>query len=338
VTERAPSRREALRITAVAGLGLAVGAATVRELIERATLRRISATRTQLGTAVTVTVMHPDEVEGRALVGSAFAEIERLESVLSRYRAGSAVARLNRDGVVRSAPAELVHVVSRALEYARLSDGAFDVTIAPVLNLYVERFRDGLPAPSEAEVAAAQARVGWRDLDVAGSTIALARPGMAVTLDGIAKGYVVDRGVAALVERGADRVIVQAGGDTSTAGAADEPWPVGIQDPHDPRGSLGVVDLRGSVASSGDYMQAFTPDRRLNHIIDPRTGRSPEASSGTTVLAPTALDADAASTAAFVLGPEAGVAFLDRLDGIEGVVVAKDGRRAESRGFGNAVA
>ena len=329
-----PSRRDALRITAVAGLSVALGTAALRELVERATLHRVSVTRTQLGTAVTVTVMHTDPTKARALVDGAFAEIEHVEGVLSRYRGQSAVARLNRDGIIRAAPPELVHMVSRAHEYAQLSDGAFDITVAPVLNLYVQRFREGLPEPSEAEVARAHALVGWRDLSVDGATVALARRGMAITLDGIAKGYVVDRGVTALVERGADRVIVQAGGDTSTAGTADEPWPVAIRDPHDPEGVLGVVELHGSVASSGDYMQAFTPDRRLNHIIDPRTGRSPERSSGTTVLARTALDADAASTATFVLGPEAGVAFLDKLEGIRGIVVSKDGKRFASEGFG----
>jgi thiamine biosynthesis lipoprotein len=331
------TRREVLRITAVVGVGAAISVAAVRDLIKRATLQRVSVTRTQLGTAVTVTVMHPDAVQGRALVDAAFAEIERLEGILSRYRATSAVAALNRDGIVRAAPVELTEVVARSLEYSRLTDGAFDVTVAPVLNLYVSRFA-AETLPSDTEVDAAHALVGWRDLHVDGSTIALARPGMAITLDAIAKGFVVDRGVAALVERGAERILVQASGDMHAAGADDEPWAVAIQNPHDMQGTLGVVALRGSIASSGDYMQAFTPDRSLHHIIDPRTGRSPLRASGTTVLAPTAMDADAASTSAFVLGPEAGVAFLDRLDGVEGVVVDKAGTRFMSKGFGRELA
>ncbi len=313
----------------------------LRELLERAALHRVSVTRTQLGTAVTVTVLHPSESEGRALVNGAFAEIERLEAIFSRYRADTPLARLNREGVVSGAPVELLHVVERALDYAQLSQGAFDVTVAPLLDLYVSRFATGATAPGrtgigavvDAELDAARALVGWRGLRVEDGTIALARPGMAVTLDGIAKGYVVDRGVDALRARGADRVIVQAGGDTSSASGEDDPWRVAIQDPHDPAGTLGVVVLNGSIASSGDYIQSFTPDRRLHHIIDPRTGRSPERSSGTSVIAPTALDADAASTAAFVLGPEAGIAFLDRLDGIEGLITTKEGGRFSSRNF-----
>src|SRR5688572_19800237 len=147
------SRRDALRITAVAGLGVAASAATIRALIDAATLQRVSVTRTQLGTRLTITVMHPDAVEGRALVNAAFAEVERLEGILSRYRATSPLAALNRDSVVRGAPVELTQVMARSLEYSRMTDGGFDVTVAPVLNLYVSRFAEG-GLPGEAELAA----------------------------------------------------------------------------------------------------------------------------------------------------------------------------------------
>lgn len=328
------SRREALRLAAVAGIGLAVGGGVVADLVRHARLHRVGMTRTQLGTAVDITVMHPDADEARRMVEAAFAEIERLEAIFSRYRAGTAVARLNRDGRVTDAPSELVEVMIRALEYSRMTEGAFDVTVAPVLNLYVSRFADADVAPSDAEVAAALALVGWRGMRADGTTLAFERPGMAVTLDGIAKGYVVDRAVASLITEGADRVIVEAGGDMICAGAENDPWQVAIQDPHDVRAALGVLQLRGeALASSGDYMQAFTPDRRLHHIIDPRTGRSSEHASGTTVLARSTMDADALSTAIFVLGPEDGIALLDRLDGVEGMLVTKTGEQHASRGF-----
>ena len=329
-----PSRREALRITAVAGIGLALAGGGVAELVRRANLHRVSVTRNQLGTAVTVTVVHTDADEARAMVNGALNEIERLEGVFSRYRAETPVARLNRVGRVTNAPGELIEVVSRALDYSRMTDGAFDVTVAPVLNLYVSRFAVTDLPPSDAEVSAAMALVGWQGLRVEGRTIELERPGMAITLDAIAKGFVVDRAVAALTVAGADRVIVEAGGDIATRADGDDPWHVAIQNPHDPRGSLGVVQLRGeSLASSGDYMQYFTPDRRLNHTIDPRTGRSPQHSSGSSVRAPTAMDADALSTSVFVLGPREGIALLDRLERIEGMLVTKTGELFTSRGF-----
>jgi thiamine biosynthesis lipoprotein len=188
--------------------------------------------------------------------------------------------------------------------------------------------------PSEAEVAELMPLVGWQGVHVDGDAIALARPGMALTLDAIAKGFVVDHAVATLKNSGADRVLVEAGGDMSTLAEADAPWHVAIRDPRDERNTLGVVALRGtSLASSGDYQQYFTPDRRLNHIIDPRTGVSPLHSSGTSVQAGTATDADALSTTVFVLGPEAGIALLDRLDGIEGMLVGKTGEVFTSKGF-----
>ena len=329
-----PSRREALRITAVAGIGLALAGGGVAELVRRANLHRVSVTRNQLGTAVTVTAVHTDAGEARAMVNGALNEIERLEGVFSRYRAETPVARLNRDGRVTNAPGELIEVVSSALDYSRMTDGAFDVTVAPVLNLYVSRFAVTDLPPSDAEVSAAMALVGWQGLRVEGRTIELERPGMAITLDAIAKGFIVDRAVAALTAAGADRVIVEAGGDIATRAHGDDPWQVAIQNPHDPRGSLGVVQLRGeSLASSGDYMQYFTPDRRLNHTIDPRTGRSPQHSSGSSVRAPTAMDADALSTSVFVLGPREGIALLDRMERIEGMLVTKAGELFASRGF-----
>jgi thiamine biosynthesis lipoprotein len=334
VATETPTRREALRITAVAGIGLALAGVGVAELVRLANLHRVSVTRTQLGTAVTVTVVHPDADEAHAIVNGALNEIERLEGVFSRYRPETPVARLNREGRVTDAPGELLEIVSSALDYSRMTGGAFDVTVAPVLNLYVSRFAVTDVPPTDAEVSAAMALVGWQGLRVNGRTIVLERPGMAITLDAIAKGFVVDRAVATLTAAGADRVIVDAGGDMATRANGDDPWQVAIQDPHDSRGSLGVVQLRGeSLASSGDYMQYFTPDRRLNHTIDPRTGRSPQHSSGSTVKAPTAMDADALSTAVFVLGPREGIALLDRMERVEGMLVTKTGELFASRGF-----
>jgi thiamine biosynthesis lipoprotein len=268
----------------------------------------------------------------------AFAEIERLENILSRHRAGTAVYRLNQTGTVADPPPPLRDVIARALDYAALTGGAFDVTVAPLLELYTDRFaRTGAP-PSDDDIAAALSLVGWRNLRVTHDAISLDPPAMAVTLDGIAKGYIVDRAVAALVASGADHVLVGASGDMATAGDAgtDEPWHIALQHPRDARRDLGVLRLHGeAVASSGDYMQSFTPDYRFHHILDPHTGRSPERASAASIIARTAMDADALSTAVFVLGPEAGIALLDRLDGIEGMVVTKEGGIITSTGFPN---
>ena len=336
VEGRRPGRREAIRIAAVAGLGLVFGAGVISDLLRRARLHRVGVTRVQMGTPVTITVVHPDAPVARSWVERTFDEIERLEAVLSRYRPESPLARLNRNGVIRDAPTELREVMHRALGWARTTEGAFDPTVAPLLALYENAAaEEALPPPQAVERA--REALGWRAVRVSGGAISFGRPGMALTLDGIAKGYVVDRAVATLTAAGANRVIVDAGGDMAAGGGGGpekDTWQVGLRDPHDARGTLGVVRLMGeAVASSGDYLNTFTADRTVHHILDPRTGVSPLEVSGVTVLAPTAMDADALSTAIFVLGPEEGVALLDRLDRMEGLVVTKSGARWESKGF-----
>ena len=328
-------RRQAIRITAVAGVSALIGGSLAAELLRRAGLQRISVTKTRMGTLVTVTMVHPEKQAAREMIDAAFAEMERLENILSRHRRGTPVARLNAEGAITDAPLELVEVTVKALAYSALTDGAFDITMAPLLNLYASRFERGQPPPGHRDVGQALSHVGYDRLSLDGTTIAFDGPGMSVTLDGIAKGYIVDRTVRVLVAAGAERVIVDAGGDMASGGpgSLEDPWTVGVQDPHERRGSLGRVRLGGEcIATSGDYMQTFTEDRRSHHIIDPRTGTSPGHTSSVTVVARTAMEADALSTAVLVLGPEAGMELLGRLDGTEGVIVTK--KRAVLRTVG----
>lgn len=328
------NRRDTLRITAVAGLGLAFLGGTVSELLRRGALHRVRSTRVRMGTAVSITVIHQDRNAALALIDDAFAEIERLERILSRQQPGTAVHRLNRFGILAHPPAELVTVLERAYHFARLSDGAFDITVLPVLELYARRFGASGEPPRDAEVNDALKRVNWQAVTIDDRGVAFEEPGMSVTVDGIAKGYVVDQVVAAMTRAGAEEIMIGAGGDiaSSTRSASDE-WRVGVRDP-DGKGTLGTIRVREcGVASSGDYMQAFTPDRQYHHIIDPRSGRSPGSTSAVTVIASSAMDADAISTAAFVLGPTAGIALIDELTDVAGMVVSKDGAIAMSKRF-----
>jgi FAD:protein FMN transferase len=330
------SRRQALRITAVGAASIAFASWLRGGLVAAAPLHRARATRVQLGTLVTISVVHDDAVSAKAMLESTFAEIERLENIFSRYRPETPVSRLNRAGQLANPPPELVEVLHSAQRYAMLTNGAFDVTVGPVLELYSSRSRAGSPPPDLHEVEATLALIDWRRLSVGDDLVSLGLQGMKITLDGIAKGYVVDRAIQSLLRGGAERVLVDAGGDmaSSPQPRSEEPWRVALQDPRNPGASLGVVDLRGDcIATSGDYLETFTPDRRLNHIIDPRTGRSPENTSSVSIIAPTAMDADALATAVFVLGPQAGVDLVSRLDGVEALVVAKHGEQTATAGM-----
>ena len=331
-----PSRRQALRITAVTGVSIALGGGLTRSLLRRAGLRELRETRTQMGTLVTISVVHPDAVVAREMVAETFAVMERLEGLLSRHKEGTPVSELNREGVVRAPPPELVDVVRRALEYSALSDGAFDITIEPLLNVYTSSFSQrGIP-PTDSQVREALSRVDYRQVSVDDDNIALGKSGMSITLDGIAKGYIIDQAIEVLRERGADQVLVDAGGDIASVGDGlwGEGWQVAIQNPRDPGRHIGVLRLEGEcVATSGDYLQYFTQDRRFHHILDPRTGTPADEVSSVTIVTRTGMSADALSTAIFVLGPEHGLTLLSQLAGVEGVVVTKGQDVLTSRGL-----
>ncbi|MEC9298363.1 MAG: FAD:protein FMN transferase [Gemmatimonadota bacterium] len=333
---RSLPRRQALRITATVGVSAVLGGGLLRAALERVGLHRVRQTRTQMGTLVTISAVHPNAEAARIMVADTFDEIERLESLLSRHRAGTPVWRLNETGVLRAPPPEVLDVIQKGLDYSALTAGAFDMTIAPLLNLYNSSFSETGGAPPREQIQRALVLVGSERVQVGPGEIAFEKAGMAVTLDGIAKGYIVDRAVEVLRRRGAERVLVNAGGDMASAGEAlgGDAWRIGLQDPRVPDGNLGVVQLQGeSVATSGDYVQYLTPDMSLHHIIDPRTGSSPGHTSGVSVVAPSAMAADALSTAALVLGPRDGMELLDRLEGIEGMIVTKDQAVLRSRGL-----
>jgi len=326
ILRRQMPRRQFLRITAIAGISMALGGGLMRELLRNAGLREVTETRTRMATPVTLTVVHSDVSAARGIVSETFGEMTRLERILSRHRPDTPVSMLNRYGFVEEAPAELIEVITTAIEYSAMTGGAFDVTVHPLVDLYASSFaQTGIP-PADQAVEHAVSLVDYREVVVEGRGITLTQPGMSITLDGIAKGFVVDRAVATLKSLGSERVLVDAGGDLGSlgAGSGDEGWSVAIQHPRSHMGALGLVRLSGqSVATSGDYVQYFTPDKRYHHILDPRSGKPPESTSSVTVVAPTTMAADVMSTAAFVLGATDGLQLIDRSPGVEGLVVTK---------------
>ena len=325
---RSISRRDVLRITAGVGLGAAFGAGVGIELLRRAGLHRTRETRVQMGTLVTLTVVHPDGDEATAMVDRAFAEMERLEAIFSRYRADSALGRLNETGRLVRAPVELVDVLTLAHDMSRRSGGAFDVTVGPLVELYRASFERHASPPSDGDVRRVLAYVNYQGVTIDEDVIHLADERMKISLDGIAKGFIVDRAVARMTGDGAERVLVDAGGDMTSGGSGvvGDPWTIGIQDPRASDELVGRLQLDGAgVATSGDYLRHFTPDRRHHDIIDPRTGRSPEQLSSSTVMAPTAVEADALSTALLVLSPEAGLALVDAYGEAECLLIPKEG-------------
>jgi FAD:protein FMN transferase len=261
-------------------------------------------------------------------VKAVYADLER---TLSIYNPQSEISRLNaaagREPVPLSPPA--VRVLREALAYARLSGGAFDVTVAPLIQFW--GFSGGTPPaawPSPAAVDEVARRTGYAQLAITNGAAAgfLCREGMKVDLGGIAKGFAVDEAWEALRRAGVRDALVNLGGNMRCAGRSPRgtAWSIGVRDPFDSRAILGSLVLPDgmAVASSGNYEKfVMIGDRRCTHIIDPRSGYPVDGMAGTTVLTPTATQADAMSTATFVLGVEGAPALLRQVPECEALLV-----------------
>lgn len=325
------TRRTALRILAVGGAG---GAAFGLSRLGR--VGTVSRSRILMGTGVQLTVLGDDRDAAAAAADATLAEMARLEALLSRYRPDSEVSRLNAEGGLTHASTALLDVLHLADRIHRLGDGAFDVSIQPLLDLYRERRPPASRLPSPEAIERARGRVGQGALRIEERRVARTRSDLEITLDGIAKGYVVDRGVAVLAGRGFANVLVEAGGDLVANGAkqAGTPWRLGIRSPREGLTLQARFDARDqAVATSGDYMQPFTGDYTQHHILDPRTGSSAPELASATVVAQDAATADALATLAMVLGPQKGRELLDDLSGCEGYLVAKNLEVTRTSGF-----
>lgn len=321
------NRRGFLKIFAAGSLAVGLGTSFSRRLLE--TAYQAQETRLLMGTVVNLTVAAADPAEGQAAVQATFAEMERLIGLLDHRRAESALGRLNAQGAASDVPLELLEVVQKGLEIGELTQGAFDITVKPAL----EASATGKPVTDFVRKL-----VDFRLVAVVGRQIRLGQAGMALTLDGLAKGRVVDGAVGVLRQMGFTNILVEAGGDLAAHGcrADGKPWEIGIQSPRHDRvpGTIAAIPVeRQAVATSGDYMNSFSADFSRHHILDPRTLASPGELASATVLAPTAMEADALSTAMMVLGVRDGLALVERSPQVEALLVAKDLTVYRSSGF-----
>lgn len=336
-----PTRRQFLRACGFTGLGLAACSAvpSLAQAAVRQGRAGIAITRTLplMGTFVAVTAVHESRVLSEEAVGRAFEEMERLIRIFDRHRGDTAVAVLNRDGRLASAPPELNTVVEHSLSFHSLSEGAFDPTVAPIVDALRSRAADGLSLSlTPAELAELLSLVDARQIRCQDGRITLGRQGMAVTLDGIAKGYIADRASEVLSACGVQNHLVNAGGDIRAQGSKGpgQPWTVAIEDPAKGGRYPAAVSLRSSaVATSGSYEAYFDRKRVHHHIVTPTTAGSPQTSVSVSVLAPSAMEADALATAVMVMGPKSGIAFIDSLPCRECLIITLTGAQLRSRGW-----
>ena len=337
----APDRRSLLKKAGALGIGALASFVLPPEssyaFLFRKKKHKVVKTRLAMGTFVSMTAVHSSRDQAEQAIELAFAEVSRLSKLLSRHDNGSPVSQLNHTGVLHDAPRELCEVITASIQLWQQSGGAFDVTIKPLLDYYEQSFEKN-QEPVADRITELLGVVGGQHLQLTGKTLKLARPDMAITLDGIAKGYIVDRASDVLIKNGISDHLVNAGGDIRAMGAPSEKakWKIAIQDPEKKQSYPEIVEItNGAIATSGNYEIYYDQERLFHHIIDPKTGRSPQESVSVTVRTNSAMRADGLATGVFVLGPQDGVKMVESHPATWCYVLDASGKPAHSSGWDN---
>jgi len=298
-------------------------------------LHRYEASRMSMACEYAIEAYGRDADALPRIVDEAFDEVDRIDRLMSHYKANSPLSRINREAAQHpvAVEAELFDFIVDAMRYHRDSDGAFDITVGPLMKAW-GFFQGEGRVPSENELAAARRHVGGVHvtLNPISKTIGFDEPGVELDLGGIAKGYAVDRVVGLLRRRQIAAALISAGGSTIYGLGAPpgaDGWEVKLQDPIDPRRiafAIGLKDRALSVAGSSE--KAFEAGGvRYSHIMDPRTGRPVQGVLSVAVLASSGTAGDALDNAFFVLGPERSRAYVNRLQGTEAIFFLPDASR-----------
>ncbi|WP_420135614.1 FAD:protein FMN transferase [Rhodopseudomonas sp.] len=323
---RSLTRRRVIRISAAAIATLLPGRLCAAETIEPIRWRGSA-----LGAQVSIEMFHPDRAEGERLIARSIAEVRRLETLFSLYQPSSAICELNRTGLLIAPDPDMVTLLKASLAFAGLTGGAFDPTVQPLWRLYQDHFaaEHADPAgPSAQRLAETLEKVGHAHLHVDANRVILSKPAAAITLNGIAQGFATDRVVETLRRAGVTTTLIDMG-EIRAIGAKPDgtPWRVGLADAEQ-LGQLSetipLIDRAVSTSAATGFR--FDPGGRFTHLFDPRTGRSPARYRSVSVVAPTATEADALSTALSIM-PVASIRDLVALKpGVEVRLVDHEGR------------
>jgi len=290
----------------------------------------VERSRQAMGSLLRVAAWSSDETATVATFEQVFREFDRLESLLSAWKPGSDVIRINEAAGRQSVAVsnDTLAVLDAAAEASEWTGGKFDITFGALADLWKFDHDQDNTLPDRRAIEARLPLVDYRlvQVDRAARTAYLSKTGARVHLGGIGKGYAVDRAAAILRERGFHDFLIQSGGDLYVAGRnGNVPWKLGISDPRGPAGrSFATVEVSdGTLSTSGDYERFFIKDgTRYHHLIDPDRGEPATGTRSVTIVADRAMLADVLSTGVFLLGPTAGMALIEQLPQVEGVIVS----------------
>ncbi len=320
----------------------------------------VTGNRLLMGTIAEITAYGENAEKVKNTINLAFEEINRLENLMSTYKQESELSRINRKAIKgpTTCDNELLHVIKESIRYSTLTDGAFDITVGPLMKTWRFRKDAGVKGkfkvsafpPSQDELTAVMSAVSYKNIVISKSKnprkkrIYFKNFQTQIDLGGIGKGYAVDRAFDVLKKNGITYACINFGGNIRVMGTppGSPPkagWKIAVQHPRKKNAVLGYLELTdGAVSTSGDYEKSFTIDgKRYSHIIDPRSGKPVENMVSVTILAKTATQADALSTGVFVMNCREGLKLIEKLDGVETLLIyeGEDSRfhQEMSKGF-----
>jgi thiamine biosynthesis lipoprotein len=288
-----------------------------------------------MGTFARVVAVAEDSSTAQKCIDAALVQINKVDELMSDYKSDSEISLVNKNGFnkpIQVSPSTY-EVLQKSLEFSRLTDGAFDITVGPLVDLFHSAEENEI-FPDKEQIAQAKSKVGYEKLklDDQNMTVRCTVEGMRLDLGAIAKGYAVDKAVEAMQNSGAIGGMVDLGGDIrcfGTPSKSKKNWIIGLQNPNTEQDTTGrdvLLKLKlteGAVATSGDYQQYILIEgKRQSHIMDRKTGTSAEGLSSVTIIADNATDADALATAVSVMGAEKGLALIEKLPNTEAILIA----------------
>jgi thiamine biosynthesis lipoprotein len=306
--------------------------------------RLVERSRMAMGSMLRIAVWTTGEPAAVTAIEHAFREVDRLESLLTVWKDDSDVSRLNK--AAGMAPVKLdpdtLRVLEAAQEGGELTRGKFDITFGALADIWRFDHDQDNVVPDRRLIESRLTRVDYRavQVDRTAGTAHITRPGVRVHLGGIGKGYAVDRAAALLRAVGFTNFLIQSGGDLYVAGRnGAEPWKLGIADPRGDHKPFATVELGdGTFSTSGDYERSFMKDGvRYHHLLDPDFGEPARGCRSVTIVANRATTADVLSTGVFIMGPDAGMALIEKLPDVEGVIVTAENQVLISSGLKNRV-
>jgi len=282
-----------------------------------------------MGSELRLTAWTADEAAAQSSFDAVFKEFDRLDALMSVWRAGSDVLRINAAAGDAAVPvsADVREALRTARQISEWTGGKFDVTFGALADVWKFDHDQDNTIPDAGAIRRRLPLIDYRqiEIDEGAGTVRVKRRGMRVHLGGIGKGYAVEHAMNIMRRAGLRNFLIQAGGDLYAAGLKDgKPWRLGIDDPRGPGGrSFATVDLSdGTFSTSGDYARSFMKDGiRYHHLLDPATGQPARGCRSVTIVADSPLIADGLSTGVFILGPVDGMALIERLPDVEGVIV-----------------